>query len=666
MKLKIYMRKLQMFDKNHLPIYYDGPNPNSLQVINGLIANNVWIEMTRYVDNLDEFSASWKVKSNDSKGISNIDKSVSTELQLFDEGYKFVMTWLNDHVAAPLNAIEVRVEMVNCGTIDDYVIKTDGISYCDSDLCNVEVALKQKDDLYTCIYSTLITDNHLGMFSGNYQHPRFSYCNEFRPVILLSILFAIMNIVFFLLWIIYTVVFPIWWALYQFINAINTILDGIASAIPGNQDWSVGNIPRPDTPGDVMDEMVDLYVDLFGCGKEHPAPLIRDYIRNVCSKCGITITEESIPLFFKPSSQYYNLTMLSAEVKKGADKDNNIFWIPDNDPLLTLDMLLDKLKIIFNAKWFIKNNILYFDRHDKFDNDTFLYDFNGADKKLLLEGICYAWNEEKKPAYSRAGYSVDALDVLTTDCLRRYNDIVEYNTPVINPMLEGSDNRISSDFAPTRFRGDGVYKDYVSQTMQATGIANTVIGIIGLVWHNQVKQKMKEFSEAIIMQNHTALLPKLIIWNGQSKRAARAVSSYEFNTSNMPIPNTVYNINNLSYQTANQGDETYDNYYNKNNRLINYPMYFDAMFKGNLWDFHQIDDPRFNPPTNKTFELSIPLCCEDVTKLGILNNSGGVNLERKVKVNGGTFYQDGVIKDISLNFSPDGKLGRHIKIKGKI
>lgn len=657
MKLKIYFRKLQMFDKNHLPIYYDGLNPNSLNVINGPILNNDWVEMTRYIDNLDEFSASWKVKSNDSKGISNIDKSVSTELQLFDEGYKFVMAWLNDHVAAPLNAVEVRVEMVNCGTIDDYVIKREGISYCDGDLCNVEVNLKQKDDLYTCIYSTLITDNHLGMFSGNYQHPRFSYCNEFRPIAILAAMFAILNIVSFIVLVILSPILAVLWAISQ-------IIDVILGVIPGHQNNPIENIP---TIGDLVDAITEIYVDLFGCGKEHPAPLIRDYISNVCSKCGITISESSIPLFFKPSSEYYNLTMLSAEVKKGIkNNDYSTFWIADNDPLLTLDMLLDKLKLIFNAKWFIKNNTLYFDRHDKFDNDTFLYDFNGADKSLLLEGICYAWNEEKKPAYTRAGYSVDALDVLTTDCLRRYNDIVEHNTPVINPMLEGSDNRISSDFAPTRFRGDGVYKDYVSETLQATGIANTILGLVGLIFQNQIKKEMYSYRDVVIMQNHTAILPKLIIWNGKSKVAARAISNYEFNTSNMPVPNIVYNINNLAYQTVNQGDETYDDFFEENNRLINYPMYFDAMFKGNLWDFHQIDAPRFNPPTNNSFELSIPLCCEDVTKLGILNNSGGVNLERKVKVNGGTFYQEGVIENISIHLSPDGKLGRHIKIKGRV
>ena len=177
---------------------------------------------------------------------------------------------------------------------------------------------------------------------------------------------------------------------------------------------------------------------------------------------------------------------------------------------------------------------------------------------------------------------------------------------------------------------------------------------------------MKSFRNVIIMQNHTTILPKLIIWNGGSKKDARAVESYVFNTSNMPVPNPKYNTSGLPYTTVNTSEETYDSYYNENNKLINYPMFFDAMFKGNLWDFHEIDDPRLNPPMNKTFELSIPLCCEELNKLGILNNSGNVMIERKVKINGGTFFQEGVIKEVQADFDSKNKLGKHIKIKGRL
>ncbi|MEG0189418.1 MAG: hypothetical protein RR668_12215, partial [Algoriella sp.] len=196
MKLKLYMRKLQLYDEYQQPVWYTGLNPNSLSVVQGELPNNEFKDFTNYIDNLDEFSTNWKVRStNNSKSISNIEKSVSGELQFFGEAFKFVKDWLMDHVASPLNGIEVKIEIENCGDIVDFVIKSDGLNYCNDDYCNIEVNLKQKDDFYTCIYSTLITDNHLGMFDGKYEHPRFSYCNEFRPTFLLSLLFQILGVV---------------------------------------------------------------------------------------------------------------------------------------------------------------------------------------------------------------------------------------------------------------------------------------------------------------------------------------------------------------------------------------------------------------------------------------------------------------------------------------
>ena len=100
-------------------------------------------------------------------------------------------------------------------------------------------------------------------------------------------------------------------------------------------------------------------------------------------------------------------------------------------------------------------------------------------------------------------------------------------------------------------------------------------------------------------------------------------------------------------------------------KLFNYPMFFDANFVGNLWDrFHQIDDPRINPPMNKQFELKIPLCCEDIQRLGLVNGAEKIALGRKVKINGGEFYKEGKITEIEANFNSDDNLGKHITIKG--
>ncbi|MEG0187959.1 MAG: hypothetical protein RR668_04790, partial [Algoriella sp.] len=130
--------------------------------------------------------------------------------------------------------------------------------------------------------------------------------------------------------------------------------------------------------------------------------------------------------------------------------------------------------------------------------------------------------------------------------------------------------------------------------------------------------------------------------------------------------NEKYNTAGIPYNKTDKGEEQYDDFLKENTYLINYPMYFDAQYKGNLWDFHQSEDPRINPNFNKEFELSIPLCCENLKRLNIFNNSGNINIERKVKIDAGQFYKDGIIKEIELNFNSKNSKGRHIKIKGII
>ncbi|MDK7375959.1 hypothetical protein QP519_10475 [Weeksella virosa] len=664
MKLKLYMRKLQLYDEFQRPVWYSGINPSSLNIVEGYIPNNEWIEFTKHIDNLDELNIVCKARSTENtRSISNIEKSVTNELQLYGNAFKFVKDWLMDHVASPLNGIEVKIELENIGTMTDFVIKSDGLNYCDDDYCTIEVSLKQKDDFYTCIYSTLVTDNHLGMFNGEYKHPRFSYCNEFRPTFLLSLLFQILGVVGIVSIIINLI-------LQIIITPIITVINAIISAvnkIPGVRIKKIKN-PIPSVK-ELINSITDIFIDLFGCGREHPAPLVRDYIRNVCSKCGVRITTESIPFFFNPSSPYYNLTYFSAETKKGVDKESKKYWIEDNDPLLTLDMLLDQLKKPFNAKWYIKGGVLFFDHVDKLDSDDFVFDFIDKDKHLVLDNICYSWNTQKKPAYMRVGYSVDAFDNLTNDCRVRYNDIIEFNKP-INPILSGSQDDTLVEFAPTRFRNDGIDTDYVTQTLNPVGKAGKIIGLLltgpqFLTTLNHVKKEMKHYKGVVLMQNHTTMLPRLIIWDGKDKQAAKAVKSYQYGGV-MPSPNDIYNTGGIPYDQTNKAGEQYDEFYKEYNYVINYPMFYDAQYKGNLWDFHQTKDPRFNPVMNKEFELSIQLCAEALHRLNILENSGNVNIERKVKIDAGEYYKEGIIKEIEINFDGRKNKGRYIKIKGTV
>lgn len=658
MKMRIFLKKLQMYHQNiSQPIYYAGTNPNTLQIVNGLIPDNDWIEFTEDSDNLDKLNLSWRLRENgaEAKSTSNLEKGSSDQITFVNKAYLYIKEWLNDHVSAPLNGIEVRLQ-VEGGIFTDFVIKNDGLSYCDDDTCTIDLMLKQKDDVYTCIQTTLISDNHSGMFDGFYQHPRIAYCDEFRPTWLLTVLWSFLAIQGVVTLLTYTILFPIIWVIITIINAIIAVLRTLGFK-------KIKKIEKPSTPTEIWDRMVEDMVLAGGCGREHPAPLARDFISNVCSKCGVKVGAQSIPVFFDPASEYYNMVMMSAEVKKGELEDDRNHWISDNKPLWTLDMFLNELKPVFNAKWYIKNNTLYFARKDFDQHSDFIYDFTGVDRKLIIEGICYTWNEEKKRAYANCGYATDAFDNMSMDAKTRFNDIIEWNNP-INPMLEGEANKIVNSFAAARFRQDGVLKDYIGEALKYVWIAATISGGIANVLLVPLRNRMKKYKYNLIIQNDTLTLPKLLIWDGQSKKAAKVKYYHQFN-GNMPPPNVNNNPGGKTYHQIHSDDIAYDDYYDENNKLFNYPLAFDGNFMGNLYDrFHQIDDPRVNPPMNKNFELKIQLCTPELIRLGVFDGSSDIAIGRKVKLNAGQFYKEGTIEEIELSFDASDKLGRWIKLKG--
>ena len=198
-----------------------------MQVYKGLLSDNDWIDFTNDIENLDKLDFSWRIKDDPvaGKGASNIDRGSSGEIQFTNKAYKFIMSWLNEHVSAPLNGIEVMIK-TDDGAFRDWVIKNDGLKYCDDDVCSMELSLRQKDAIYDCIQTTLITDNHAGMFSGSYEHPRFAYCNEFRPAGLLGALFSIISILGFTTLMILTPILLV-------LEIIKDVILGILSIIPG-------------------------------------------------------------------------------------------------------------------------------------------------------------------------------------------------------------------------------------------------------------------------------------------------------------------------------------------------------------------------------------------------------------------------------------------------
>ncbi len=729
MQLKAYARHLQLFDLSGSPVIYTGPNPASLAVSPGSVPQTTWLDITNDVANRDSLELTWTLNVDDDGnegGSFQIQKSTSGDLRIEADAYRFIKAWLIEHVAAPLNAVEVKIEDTSCGFYEGYVIRSSQITWCENEVCEFDVTLTQRDDALACIRKTLIEDNWQGWFqtepAGGKRHPRFSYCNEIRPngqmILLWWFLGSLMTSLISLL-----IPLFIWLiAVVAIINAIIAILNAISSITGTSGGSSIAPLAFPSI-GDFFDMFTNMYVNSAGCGREHPAPLIRDYITNVCDKCGITVDAVTAPIFFAPNidietstglksgvvNPHYNACYLNPEVARGIKRfrsfnvfsggveNNTDYWIADNSPLLALDQLLDKLKDVYNAHWRIAGNKLYFWRKDWYSvNSNYLYDFStgAADRAKILEGVCFEWNEVKFPAYVKGLYEEDAADTCGNEVLGQMNGYASFGNVDNNPLFDGVLDKTTQHFGGTRFRFDGSATDYISDAMQV--ICNmSILNPLSVVHMKAVDGWMNDYAQyALLMKDETCTLPKIIIWDGESYTGARAirnvvpVNNYLVPSDPQPAINPKYNLTGegwaqrhapktsvlgaaLTFGSAPTGVYKVTDVFggtvaNNAARLANYPMYFEPYYEGTLWDwFHWIDDPRRNPALNMRWNVKIDLCCPDLQKLGVLGDASNIALGQKIKLPT-QFYHDGIIKEITVSYDGSTDVGKHIEISGTV
>lgn len=756
MELRIYIRQRQDRDSiTGQQVYYSGLNPYSLQKVTGTLpAARQWkqggqsvfgkfIDVTDEVSDLHKFKMTWTTN----RGVAGVDglngrgvkKQVGANIEFEGEAYRLIKQWLFDDISAPLNTIEVEVKHVGCGTYTDLMISADRVNLCDGEVCTMNLSLKQIDESLVCIQRTLITDNWQGWFgetrrpSSGKQHPRFSYCNEARPNGMLIMQWWLMTQLSSIMFLLVISFLPIWnsvvWLIVSVLKIVNKIINAVNSLGFNiqNLDDIIDKLEKSIVSGqDVKDIFKNFFVESAGCGREHPAPLIRDYISNVCSKCGVTVNGNTAPIFFSNSwdletsyerdtggqqtkwNPYYNACYLapvsakgvrrfkSLNIFSGAVKNTTDFWLPESAPLHTLDTFLDELGTLFNTKWIVENNTLYIDRKDILRDNVPVFDFtnNHPDKNLLVTGICSEWNGETMPTHIRGIYTSDAADTAGNEAMGQQNGIINFGT-TDNPMYSGSKD-ITTRFAAARFRFDGAAEDYIFDALQQI----TNLQFIGVApWTPAiVRDALSAFAlyadYALLITHETTTLPKILIWDGQGDDGylmnCKAVRQYSAvstvaNSGPVPSPNPRYN-NYGGIKSWSQLHEPQDEVLGNRRTtfgeyvisptlggvpvttrpvwLVNYPMYFAPEFQGGLWDnFHWIDDPNFNPKMRREWTAKIELCCDALKRLEVFGNGYKIRLDAPVKLPF-AYYQDGRITEISVNYPTDDMHGAHIEIKG--
>lgn len=753
MQLKLWIRQNPIVNLFNQQIYYDGTTPTNLQGVVGILPQarqwpsyNNFIDVTQDCSDLFKINLQWsEQKDNEGNtipGSNQVKKGVAGTISITGESYRLIKKWLIDDISAPFNQVEVKIEDVGCGFYEGYVIKSSDLTYCESGFCQFDLNIKQRDQGLECIKKTVINDNWQGWFPDDgvplngKKHPRFSYCNEVRPngtlILQLSIFASTFATNIVMTFLILITINPILFIL----NAIENIL---------GQNWG---IPGPLNLGDMFAGAAASMLESSGCGREHPSILIRDYISNVCDKCGIGYDPITIPIFFgqtitiETSDQnrgnngiittqnpHFWATYFYAPAKRGirrfgnlslallspgfTNQNTNQFWIPENAPNLALDQFLDQLKEHYNAEWRIRNGMLYFWRKDWFKDGAYLYDFslNGADRNKILEGICFETNEVKQPATCYGLYQTDGADSNEAgggNGNGQMNGIVSFvnNSPNTlasalvdnNPSYEGTLDK-TTGFGATKFRLDGASTDYLYDALQVcinAAVATFLTGIPGAMGalfslYGEFRDLIKQYADyALLLRGETAALPKILIWDQVSYLNAstyRPKAAWD-GVAPQPMPdiNPVYNVTPEQWkerhepQTKVLGKLFQNNpngiylvtnllgitYSSEPALLVNYPMYFEPYYYDTMWDwFHWIDDPRRNPTLNQSWSLKMDLCCEDLNKLGVLNDASNIELGRRVKGTN-SFYPDMKIEDILVSYDNDDTYGKFIQLSGTL
>lgn len=596
MALKIYIKQAIQYNIQGQPIVYLGTNPYNLQAtINATLPAarqwqpfNTYIDVTQYVSDLTQLSLTWTVER-DVEGLTvpgafNNKKSASGTLTFEDHAYTLIKSWLVNDVSAPLNAVSVKI-VDDCGVYDDYQFKAEDLRWCEegdqSNTCIFDITLKQVEQPIQCIKRTEIYDNHLGWFqtvpANGKKHPRFSYCTEIRPNGLLvliwwngAVVWTITGLILFSIYgIINSIIVTIIWPTIATINLIIKFIN----AIGGNIDEL--DKPKLLDPQDILTNYEQKFLESAGCGREHPAPLIRDYIYNVCKKCGLDTDSliTTAPLLFSPSipmhtssrgvvelgdNPYYNACYMNPQAQKGirrfrkiaifgTDPNDTDFWIPGNAPIRSLSDLLDELKGVFNSEWNVVGNKLYFQRKDFFLQGNYVLNFapTAQDRLKLLQGICFEFDETKYPASCTGIYALDGADVCGNEACSQMNGAISFGLTDNNPNFEGTLDK-TTRFGATKFRLDGASTDYLYDAMQVVvnGSALTV-GFLVPAFKFIIAPAIREVADyALLLKQETTTLPKILLWDGQSYTNAKAIRprAAHFNsTLPVPTPNPPYN-----------------------------------------------------------------------------------------------------------------------------
>jgi len=539
--------------------------------------------LTGRIDGTDSFNVQMTLNSETNQPA----QSYSTELTFYDDGYNILKTALIDDPNGFNATVPIEIFDTCCNQpVFIGVIKGDAIDWCEPK-CFISANVIQETPQFNCIQSTMIWDDWNGFL--NQPRPAMRYCIEISNIFIQILLGYLAYLVFFIVEIIlypFLVAALVIFALVYFVCTIACALSTDCTQDDCNNDYSPGTVIQT-----YRDILATLNSWLVPCGRFHPSALVRDYINNVCAKCGLTFQSS---ILNDPGSVYYDTVLMAGAINRGRKKgDTNYTLISENLPVETLETLLNNiLKPVFNAEWRLYGNVLVFERKDFFQTTTNWIDAVQllGEKRILNSEICFSWIDKERYSFGDFRYTPDPTDFAGNEAIDRWSDIVEWNVP-FNPAQKGR-KEVVLNLTPVRTREDHVGR-YLFDNQGYYNFFEFMENAVGGLLNAFVGGAYSAYSKAILLNTHTFLNYKLVIWDGNMTDGKVRTGYADSFTQGV-----MYDQNGAIYSQT----------------RYNYPYWFLEGHTNNLYSlFHYIDDPRLPSSTQFNFEFEFEFECSDLT-----------------------------------------------------
>lgn len=633
--LKIKIRKHQLINKQAQNVVLQCSGQNKATYVLGNNPDTTWYDITDGVSGLDDLE--FIIKKDDlSRKLS--ERSSSMDISLVGEASEIVQDWLFGTPCSYLNYFDVEITDTSCDyTYARFELKPDNMSWCDKDGCYFTLPLRESDEASVNLKKYSIHDNWQKWYSedGTKEHPTFEVV-IFNTVPLLQA----------------TII-----GMYLFV----TSLPGIG--------WLINYI------GNIHDTIKEN----LGFGRFAAAPYVRDILKNITDKVGLQLDtifdagqSAANDCLFIPYGGSYFKNMNGCSPSRKHIWNNRYIW--------QYSEFLDSLCELYNCYWEIAEGKLIIKPLAWKINET------PIDISDQVESNCYAFDLSKKSAYGRYEYQADPTDAASNSVQLPYNDIVDFDGQGNNPMLEGNTTR-QVKFASTGFYGDSFGQNNVDEIMDlALGVAYIMLATLVITAASLIAGTVTATGAIIISAAITVFLATVVVQRDNYKAEFGVNSSYKGivriqGSGALSVPrilrydpatplncarvvkqsaasiqiNSYYNLTNTAYANQPWGASIYQGVTD----VFNYPLYFDANYKGNLYDtYHEYtDNPLIVNIGNKELTTIIPFCCDNIDIVGLGPDSQRL-VGKVVKVKDGEYI---LVHEVTVSYKD-----MSITIKGKI